>query len=281
MRIIEQIRVLMLDQRNKDISMFENKFILSSIEERCRILDLESVTLYPTLFEQELKEAKKFEQLLNNTFTQFFRDSLNFSFLEKFILPELIKRKSKKGEIRIWSAGCSTGQEAYSLAILLHEQLNLNDECRFRILATDYSPNVLEVARKGVYSRESLRNVKLKIVDKYFDKVGDNYALSSLIKESVVFSLYDLLDANSSNPPDSIYGDFDIIMCSNVMFYYNPVAREFMLTKFKKALANQGYLITGDAENTFIKGTSGLKLFNLMSSIYQKTKTRYENENEN
>jgi len=273
-RIVEQIRMLMLNRLNKDISMFDNAFILQSIQERSRVLCLENINDYPYYFERNQSETEKFESLLNNTFTQFFRDTLDFSFLEKFIIPELIKRKSGKGEIRIWSAGCSTGQEAYSLAILIHEQLNLNDECRFRILATDYSPSVLEVAKKGIYTRDSIQNVKLKFIDKYFEKVGDNYALSSSIKDSVVFSLYDLLDENSSNPPDSIYGDFDIIMCSNVMFYYNSEAREFMLTKFKKALANQGYLITGDAENTFVKGTFGLSQFNNISSIYQKTKIR-------
>lgn len=271
---VEQISSLMLNRYNTDISVFETSFVQKTIEDRRQSIGLESIDDYITLLNQEPVEFESLNRLLNNTFTEFFRDSLNFSFLEKYIIPELIKRKTDQSEIRIWSAGCSTGQEVYSLAMLLHEQLLRNNSCRFRIFATDYDAKVLNIAKKGVYSRESIQNINLRRIDRNFERIDDNFVISSKIKNSILFSEYNLLDKNSTTPPESIYGDFDIIMCSNVMIYYNQEERNFMISKFNKALANNGYLITGDAESTFIKGTPNLISFNNMTSIYQKSKVR-------
>lgn len=271
---VELISSILQSRNNSDISVLETSFIQKTIEDRRHAIGLESIDDYISFLNQEPVEVESLCRLLNNTFTEFFRDSLNFSFLEKYIIPELIKRKSNNGEIRIWSAGCSTGQEVYSLAILLHEQLSLNKSCRFRIFATDFDLNVLNIAKKGIYTKESIQNINLRRIERNFEKIDDNYVISKDIKASILFSEYNLLDKNLTTPPESIYGDFDIIMCSNVMIYYNQDERNFMISKFKKALANNGYLITGDAENTFIKGTTCLVSFNNMTSIYQKSKVR-------
>jgi len=269
-QIVEQISELMLKRLNKDISFFEHYFILQSIEERIKILELETFYDYFEYFKIVHDEAIRLDEILNNMFTQFFRDRLTCSILEKYILPEIINRKNERNEIRIWSAGCSTGQEAYSIAIMLKELLKMNEECRFLVLATDYTDSALKIAESAIYSRESMLNVRLDIIDKYFIKTDEKYSVASFIKDLVVFSKYDLLDRITYTPPESIFGDFDIIICSNVLYYYNKDSRDFIINKLQKALSSNGYLITGDAESMFIKGTKKLLPLNIPTSIYQK-----------
>ena len=141
--------------------------------------------------------------------------------LEKIIFPRLFHEKegSNQREIRIWSAACVTGQEAYSLAIILTEQNN--SQVTFRIFATDQSDKQIEIAKKGIYSISTLNLVTLKRLDNWFLFNGKNYAVRDKIKANIEFSTFVLLNDVHMCPPSSIFGDFDIVFCANFFFITN------------------------------------------------------------
>jgi chemotaxis methyl-accepting protein methylase len=188
----------------------------------------------------------------------------------------LIASKQKNGtEIRVWSAGCAAGQEAYSVAILLDEMTaDLAEKVSFRIFATDRSYSELDYAKKGVYDAAALRNVRLKHLEKYFSKNNDSYVLNDRLKKMVNFSLFDLFDQSSISPPASIYGDFDIVFCSNLLFYYRPETRQLVLDKVSRSLSAEGVLVTGEAEISIVEKHGGFVSFAKSSALFRKTTHR-------
>ena len=245
---INEIVKIMCNIYQKDISVFDESFLSSSLNRRLAATNIKSLEKYCDLLSTDPAEADRLDHCLHISFSQFFRQPLAFAFLEKRILPSLINAKPRSGEIRIWSAGCAAGQEAYSVAILLDELIRAEEkEVRYRIFATDISESCLSEARTGIYSPSDIQNVRMKYINNYFSCRGESYQIASRLKDNISFTCYDLLDRSSSNPPESIYGDFDIIFCSNLLFYYSPSQREYILHKLRNALSDTGYLITDSA----------------------------------
>ena len=165
-------------------------------------------------------------------------------------MPRLIENKPQNGELRIWSAGCSTGQEAYSLAMLL-ENINASKQkkTRYRIIATDISQDALLAAGKGEYNEREIQRVRVKDLKEFFVKSGETYTVCDRLKQHVSFSFYDLLDSRSFCPQESIFGSFDLVLCCNLLFYYKPNYQRSILKKLKNSVAENGYLITGETES--------------------------------
>jgi len=176
--------------------------------------------------------------------------------------------------VRIWSAGCASGQEAYSVAMLLNE-LSASDtqEIIFRIIATDTNPAELEAGRQGIYSGSALQNVNLRRLGRYFDKLkSDTYQLNSHIREMVDFSQYDLLDVNISSPPAAIFGDFDLILCCNLLIYYGLEARRRIITRLQQGLVGNGYLVTGETEKDMLNKTQDFCQVSFQSTAFNRCK---------
>ncbi|UWG96570.1 hypothetical protein LPY66_17030 [Dehalobacter sp. DCM] len=255
-------------KHGRDISVFEESFLRNSVERRSDLLGVKQ-SEYLRYVEENREEAENFYHSLNITFTQFFRNSLTFALLEQYIIPRLINKKANRGAIRIWSAGCSCGQEPYSLAILLSELISAQEQAvTYRILATDSSQQALSIAKEGIYDKTGVNNVKVQFLEKYFTRKDEMYAVSSQIKQQITFSYYDLLDPFSNNPPESIYGDFDLVICSNLLFYYKPEIQQLIIDKLQKSLSYIGYLVTGEAETALIQKTSKLKMVQMPSTIF-------------
>ncbi len=199
-----------------------------------------------------LVQAKSLADSLNIGYSEFFREVLGFACLETLVLPELFARRrqgSARGEIRIWSAACAAGQEAYSLAILCEEQARLEENpSGYRIFATDVDEGRLEEARRGLCSRESLRRLSLGRLEDFFAPAGKAFSVLPRLRERVEFSRFDLVSDPGTCPPASIYGHFDLVLCANMLFYYRPEIRARVLSRVASCLAPGAYLLTGAVE---------------------------------
>ena len=217
-----------------NVSMFDDPFLIQSIEKRMQETYCDSTINYCGYLEKHRDEAKLLKDSLQVHHSTFFRDPLVCALLERTILPGLIHNRSKANhkEIRIWSAGCAAGQEAYSVAILLEELLSrANKKLKYRIFATDLDEAVLIEAQAGIYPASALSNVSLDRVQTWFDQREGRYLIKPTIKQHVAFSVFDLLGEEQTCPPSSIFGDFDLVFCSNVLIYYKPEYQEQILEK--------------------------------------------------
>lgn len=170
--------------------------------------------------------------------SEFFRNYPRWEILEKEILPTLVKNKRS---INVWSAACSSGEEAYSLAMILTNFYSIND---IKILATDIDEKILEKAKSGVYGEYAIKGCPTKYLDKYFKKSGNEYILDDSIKNCVKFKKHDLLK-------EPFEKNLDLIVCRNVMIYFTEEAKEKLYYKFGDSLSENGVLFVGSTEQIF------------------------------
>jgi chemotaxis protein methyltransferase CheR len=261
----------------RDIALHDTAFLTKSIERRLVATGIKTAVAYGGYLSENSPEAETFSRALNIAYSEFFRNPLTFALLDQVILPGLVVEKEKAGraEIRIWSAACATGQEAYSIAIVLHELAAARGSAvSFRIFATDRCPAGIVAAQEGVYDYAAMRNVRLKHIRDYFTQVGDSYTIIPALRNRIDFSVYDLLDELSACPPQSIFGDFDLVVCSNLLFYYRPDIRQRILNKVWNSLSPGGYLVTGEAENDIVARHEGFRPAIPPSAVFQKINRR-------
>ena len=253
--ITEQIVEILSPFTEISISLFDKTFIQKSIQRRIQDNVCNNAEEYISLLKKNKEEKFSFEKSLHIGYSEFFRNTFTFSVMEHLILPSLIlnKRFRTNKEIRIWSAACSGGEEAYSIAMLLEEmKRERNCNINYRIFATDINPERLEEAAKGQYTMESMNNMSVKRLSKWLIKRGNYYLIKPELKANVEFSVFDLFDAQHSCPPTSIFGDFDLIICANLLFYYKPMYRKIILDKVNNCLADEGYIVTGETERDIL-----------------------------
>lgn len=185
---------------------------------------------------------------INETF--FFRVPQQFDALETVILPELIQKKVSSGNstIRIWSAACSTGEEAYTIAIIIQEKLKpLYPNVNFQILGTDINVSVLETANQAVYKDYAVRNIPEHFLNKYFIKDNNHFALKDEIKKMVKFSYMNLYDTAAMRAVPSC----DVIFCSNVLIYFDMPSKQKVVSDLYYNLIKGGYLLVGYSESLY------------------------------
>ncbi len=254
-----------------DISCFEEVFLLKTLERRRENLGCKSGKEYLGLLSRDSGEASALFEALHVVYSEFFRDGVTFSLLESRILPSLAALIEKEGRksLRVWCAGCAAGQEAWSVAMLLEElYASRGRQVPYMLFATDISEPALELARAGLYSPAAVKNVKKLHLDKYFTSQGDSFLVSKSIRKRVDFSKLDLLDRGLSCPAISVYGDFDLILCNNVLIYYNGGARRFILDKLTSCLSARGYLVTGEADRIIVDRFGGFREFSAPAAIF-------------
>ncbi|MEI6131199.1 MAG: CheR family methyltransferase [Bacillota bacterium] len=254
-----------------DVSMFAESFVEKTLHNRIHSTTQEINVYFSNLVSGNKEEAILLRESLQNNFSDFFRDSSVFAQLERKILPKLIEENKNQREIRVWSAGCSTGQEPYSIAMLLEDYMSFNgEEFRYRIIATDNSETALEYGRNGEYLTSEIQNLKLKHINKYFTEQGENHLISEKIRDNVKFYTYDVLDQSSVSPYESVFGDFDLVICCNLLIYYKQDIQKFIINKLANSLSDSGYLILGNAEQNLVRGEFGLKKHTGEHSIFHK-----------
>jgi chemotaxis protein methyltransferase CheR len=201
----------------------------------------------PSIVEAELRNLLN---LVTVTETCFFRDTSQFRLLREHILPALMSERSTRTgsskRIRIWSAGCSSGEEAYSIAITLDAMgwFQRYPDWSIEIIATDLNTMALDQARRGVYTERAVRNVEGRLLDDYFVRDGRTFALSEAIKARVTFEF-----GNLTKTPMPSTGPQDIVFCKNVAIYFRPDVTRKLLEGLYDTLAPDGYLLLGHAES--------------------------------
>ncbi|RPF48731.1 chemotaxis protein methyltransferase CheR [Hydrogenoanaerobacterium saccharovorans] len=211
------------------------------------------------------KSGQEMKVLLNKLTTNhtfFLRESDHFQFLKEYVLPYLVKHRKNK-DLRIWSAGCSAGQEPYTMAMVIADFFgNQSSSWDTTILATDLSTHVLEQAKTGIYSAESIKDVPPEWMQKYFiDKKDGTFEICDRIKKEVVFRHANLMEPFNYKKP------FDIIFCRNVMIYYDAPTKITLVNKFYDCTANGGFLFIGHSETINRENT---KYRYIKPAVYQK-----------
>lgn len=191
--------------------------------------------------------------------TSFFRDPKTFETLTEKVFPALLKNSSEEETIRVWIAGCATGEEAYSYAICLHEFLEKNDSKKtIQLFASDISDSAIKQARAGIYSKEQLRTISEEQLGNYFNPTADGYQVNKALREMCVFAKQNFV----KDPP---FANMDLISCRNVFIYMDPIFQKKALTTFHYALRENGILVLGNSETA----NSASELF---TSFYQSQK---------
>ncbi len=211
---------------------------------------------YMKMIMNDEKLKDEFLDKLTINVTEFFRNPEKWASLQKKYLPEMIKKVGPR--IKIWSAGCSSGEEPYTWAIIL-EELRANQA---RITASDIDSGVLAKARKGIYEKRSFENTSVDIMKKYFKKVDDErYEVSQKLKSRVNFRKHNMLQENFDK-------DLDFISCRNVVIYFEMETKNVLYKNFVKALKPGGILFVGSTERIFNYRQIGLKV--IEPFFYQK-----------
>ncbi len=187
--------------------------------------------------------VKDIVEAMTTNETSFFRDTRPFDNFEKYVLPHMIEHRAKAKRLRIWCAACSSGQEPYSLAMILKEKATQISNWHIEILATDLSDDILEHARQGLYSQfEVQRGLPVTYLMKYFSQDNEKWRISNEIKHMVRFENFNLLERMSA------LGNFDVIFCRNVLIYFDNETKTRVLMNMSQQIASDGFLFLGGAE---------------------------------
>lgn len=271
--LFQRFARLIYDVAGIQLSDQKKTLVVTRLQKRLRELGLNS---YEEYFQHIKEDDNEFVLMLNsittNT-TKFFRENHHFEFLKNTLLPQLFQHKRANREIRIWSAGCSTGEEPYTIAISLFEKLktltggyDLTDPCRgwdIKILATDISTKVLATAQAGNYAAGTLQeDLPEALLKTYFDRsASGSYIIKDFVKQLIRFRRLNFKD--QSYP---FKKSFDLIFCRNVMIYFDETMKQHVLGRFHHHLAPHGHLFLGHSETMF-----GNKLFSPVHiTVYRK-----------
>ncbi len=213
------------------------------------------------------EEINAIAEVLTTNETYFFREEPQLNAFAKEVLPEIKSEFEKEGkkELRIWSAGCSTGEEPYTLAILI-KQSGLFEGWNVEIFGSDISLRVLQTARSGIYSSSSFRLTKEEYIAKYFEIIGDKFKINDNIKNIVTFGQLNLIDNNKISTIEKM----DIIFCRNVIIYFNNDTKKLVTESFYEKLKEKGFLFLGHSETLINISNKFILRHYTNDMVYQK-----------
>jgi len=254
---------LLKDAYGIDFHHYKPGTVGRRIERRVELSNEDSLASYTDVLRQNSDELDTLYHDLLIGVTRFFRDEVCFERLEMEALPRLIRRLKPGEPFRAWVAACATGEEVYTLAMLLDEQRKLlSRHIDIKIFATDLHRGSLTIASRGVYSRERLAGVSEERLARYFERDGDDYRVIERLRECVVFAPHNILK-------DAPFTNLSLITCRNLLIYFEPVAQRKVLTLFHFALNTQGVMMLGPSE-TLGDLADEFSAIDESSRIYQK-----------
>lgn len=237
-----QIYAILKKASGIDFTNYKRTTVMRRIERRMVITHRVSLSDYVKMLGENLEEGNILAKEILIGVTNFFRDAAFFEKLKYHVIYDIVERADINEPIRVWSAGCSTGEEAYSIAILFREVLEeMNIQRDVKIFATDVDAKAIEQAGKGVFTESILEDVSGERLAKCFTKKNDQYVISKEIRRMIIFAPHNML----SDPP---FGKLDLISCRNVMIYFQPVLQKSLFSIFHSALKSGGYLFLGKSE---------------------------------
>ena len=240
---IEAVFDLLRRDYTIDFSHYKPTTVGRRIERRLVMLNIVDIDEYVARLREDDDELNALYKDLLIGVTQFFRDTEPFAMLERQIIPELLERVPPHEEIRVWSAACATGEEPYSLAILLYEALEkANRPINLKIFATDVHRTSLDHAGQGIYSEERLGELSTRRLKRFFTKKNDGYQVSQDLRKCVVFAQHNVIK-------DAPFTNLDLITCRNLLIYFLQPAQQKAISLFHFGLKTRGTLLLGSSES--------------------------------
>ncbi len=234
---------MLQDEFGIDFTHYKPSTVTRRIERRLALVRSHDVEEYVQRLKSERSELDLLYRDLLIEVTRFFRDEKAFALLENEILPDLLRREPRDAPLRIWVAGCATGEEAYSFAILLHDLMAKLGERPLKIFATDVHRGSLERAARGIFGPEAVAGVSADRLARYFIKHGEGYQVVPELRQMVVFAQHNVIR-------DAPFTKVDLISCRNLLIYLQPAAQQKVLSLFHFALNRAGILLLGPSETT-------------------------------
>lgn len=250
--LFQQFSQLVYEQCGINLHEGKKALLQARLNKRLRLTGIDSYGEYFKFITSGANPGEfiNFLDSISTNLTYFFRENQHFDFMSRVALPELLAEKRKENDmrLRIWSAGCSSGEEPYSLAMCVLSSLQDLAKWDFRILATDISTRMLETASRGLYSEEKVQKVPAPLRQAHFRKVGSEdknvyFQIAPSVKRLITFSRLNLKD------PYPFKGPFDFIFCRNVMIYFDKRTQEELVNKMAAYLRPGGYFCVGHSES--------------------------------
>lgn len=263
-RVIEQIYKLLFEEYGVDFSLYKKSTITRRLERRIAALKMDSIQEYFDAFSKDKEEVSNLYHDILIGVTGFFRDKNAFEVLKSQI-EHLIGKKEQGEEIRFWSIGCSTGEEAYSIAILLSEILGDRlDKYKIKIFATDIDDESLQIARAGLYAETSFQEVDKEIIQRYFTVQKNHFEVKKRLRELVIFSRHNVVS-------DSPFLRLDLVVCRNMLIYFSAALQSKFFPIIHYALKDNGLLFLGKSESV----GNHIDLFHLIDNNAKIFKAQY------
>ena len=242
---LEKIIILLRNHTGNDFSLYKKNTVYRRIERRMSVHNIDKISNYVTFLQENLKEVDiLFKELLIGV-TNFFRDSAVWDNLATVIIPAIISKQQEGAILRAWVAGCSTGEEAFSLAIVFKEAVEKivpHGGFSLQIFATDLDNEAIETARKGLFPLNIAADVSSKRLNRFFVKSEDGFRINAEIREMVVFAKHNII----LHPP---FTKVDLLTCRNLLIYMDAELQKKLFGLFYYSLNNEGYMILGSAES--------------------------------
>lgn len=263
---LHAITQILAQATGHDFSHYKQTTLQRRIDFRMQLLHLNSLDSYQVRLQQDHGEVEQLFQDLLIRVTEFFRDREAFEALAATVIPNLLRNKGNGLPLRVWVPGCASGEEAYSLAMLIYEQISqLEAPPPVQIFATDIDEAALAHARQGLYGMQIAQQVTREHLARYFVLAGTNYQIANPIREMCLFSVHNLI----SDPP---FGRMDLISCRNLLIYFDSELQRQLISVFHYALNPGGYLFLGSAESA-LGASLAAELFRVVDGhqrIYQR-----------
>ena len=252
-------------ERGFDFRGYKETTLTRRLARRLRARGAETYADYARVLDQDPAEYDKLFDDLTINVTSFFRDDVAFRALEKVVLPTLIT--SPPHPLRIWSAGCATGEEPYSIAMLLLETLGtMVDEFEITIVATDIDAKALDRAQEGLFGPKEVEGIRPAWLDRYFVAEGEGFRVRPALRQLATFEVHSLV----SDPP---YRDLDLVVCRNVLIYFAPPLQTRVLKGFHEGLKAGGFLLLGKAEVPMGETKGLFQCVDSKAKLYRKRET--------
>lgn len=265
----ERIIILLRTHTGNDFSLYKKNTVYRRIERRMSVHKIDEINSYVRFLQDNPKEVHILFKELMIGVTNFFRDPLVWEKLKETVIPEKVGKHQAATTIRAWIPGCSTGEEAYSLAIVFKEvieQINPHGGLNMQIFATDLDNDAIETARKGVFPINIESDISPKRLSRFFTKTDDGYRINTEIRENIVFAQHNII----MHPP---FTNIDIISCRNLLIYLDSELQQKLLGLFFYSLNPDGILLLGNSEtlgsqsHLFTPEKSSLKIYKRVNSI--------------
>jgi two-component system, chemotaxis family, CheB/CheR fusion protein len=249
--------------RGFDFSGYKHISLVRRILKRVQAVGLDSFETYTDYLEVHPEEfVRLFNAILINV-TGFFRDEQAWAYVDQNVIPRIMAGKPPYAPVRVWSAGCASGEEAYTITMLLAEHLGSDGfRERVKVYATDLDEKSLAKARLAVYSKQDVESVPPELVAKYFDRLDDRFVFSKELRRSVIFGQHNLMQ-------DAPISRIDLLICRNTLMYFHSEAQTKILARLHYALSDQGFLFLGKAE-MLLTHTDLFSADNLQDRIFTK-----------